>query len=682
MTKLRKLEGSIFLGTVSHRLLISGFMGLFALGLAGCEMMPKHIRQKLPAGKEYTNSIGIKMVRIEPGSFIMGRQQGGNWDERPVHKVNIKNPFLMGVTEVTNAQYEQFDPRHRHLRGRWGLSNDSNEAVIFVSWEDAMAFCRWLSKKEAKPYRLPTEAEWEYACRAGTTTRYYTGRQWPRQFWKNQQREWEPKPVSLQVGKTIPNTWGLFDMHGNVEEWCLDWYGPYETGEQTEPVGRAEGDSKVSRGGSHNTPVQYLRSANRMGTLPQDYHWLLGFRIVMGNLPDTAALPKPERPLWATDVNQQKCDWSASFNAGEPYFIGPKTYVKVPPNSDGPMFSKHNHDSALTWCDNGDLLAIWYSGNGERGRELCILASRLRCGAEQWEPASPFWDIPGRNDHAPALLNNGRGRLYHFNGLSVGNNYRKNLALIMRTSSDNGASWSRARIINAVRGIPNQPIPSTFCTRQGYLVVPCDWPWHKDGSGTALWISRDEGRSWQKSGGRIAGIHAGVVQLTDGRLMALGRHKDIDGCMPMSLSDDMGRSWTYKASAFQPVYGGQRIVLIRLKEGPLLCASFGKDMEIADAYGKKQKVSGLFAAISYDEGQTWPARRLISPGGPPRTVDGGGNTGKFTLSATSAEPKGYMAGVQTPNGIIHIISSKQYYAFNLGWVKTALSSAKEQYNGR
>jgi formylglycine-generating enzyme required for sulfatase activity len=337
-----------------------------------------------PVQKEYTNSIGMKFVRITPGTFQMG-QQGGHWDEQPVHKVNIARPFFIGATEVTNAQYEQFDPGHRQFRGRWGLSNADDEAVVFVSWNDAVAFCKWLSGKEGKPYRLPTEAEWEYACRAGTTTPFYTGDQWPAEFHKKQQRQQQPSPVSLQVAQTIPNPWGLYDMHGNVEEWCLDWYGPYAAGGQSDPAGRVDGDFKATRGGSHNTNVRFLRSANRQGALPEDKHWLIGFRVVLGEMPTGKPLPKPEPHLWVRNVSRKKYNWADGPDFNKPYFSGPTPYVKVPPNSNGPMFSKHNHDPALTWCDNGDLLAIWYSCNSERGRELCVLASRLRRGAEQWD---------------------------------------------------------------------------------------------------------------------------------------------------------------------------------------------------------------------------------------------------------------------------------------------------------
>lgn len=162
-----------------------------------------------------------------------------------------------------------------------------------------------------------------------------------------------------------------------------------------------------------------------------------------------------------------------------------------------------------------------------------------------------------------------------------------------------------------------------------------------------------------------------MTQLTDGRLLALGRGNNIDECMPMSISADLGRTWTYSASPFPPLSGGQRLPLLRLAQGPIFLASFAKQIKIKDAAGTERAYSGLFAALSEDEGKTWSVRRLISDDGPPRQVDGGGNTGKFILSAMTAEPRGYLAVCQTRDGLIQLISSKQHYSFNLAWLKAS-----------
>jgi formylglycine-generating enzyme required for sulfatase activity len=600
-------------------------------------------------GETFTNSLGMELVRIDPGTFTMGSTDG-DFDEKPVHTVAISRPFYMGKYEVTNADYEQFDPSHGSINHR-GFSHLPNEAVIFVSWEDANAFCDWLSQREGLPYRLPTEAEWEYACRAGTTTPYNTGYNCDAD--KNQSNTTGPDPVSLAVGATGPNPWGLYDMHGNVEEWCYDWYGPYEAGHQTDPVGRADGEVKVSRGGSHSTPVYYLRSANRLGTVPDDKQWLIGCRVVMGELPGAEPLPPPLQ-RYQTNVSQEiPPDINEGPDPDVPYFGGPRRYVFIPPElNNGPLYTEHNHVPGIVECPNGDLLAIWYSTIGERDRLLTIAASRLRYGDDTWEQASWFWDTPDRNSHTPSIwLDEETGAIFHFNGISDAYSWTP-LALMLRKSIDNGVSWSRPRLIIPEHDIRHMPVESIIRTSSGALILPCDAVPGGSG-GTAIWISNDNGLTWYDPGSKMAGIHAPVAEISGNRLLGFGRSDNIDGMMPKSISSNMGQSWSYGASVFPPIGSGKRSVLLRLKEGPLFFASFGGD--------------GLFAALSYDEGETWPVQRLITDGAPchqVETTDGE----RFSMCPDSAEPRGYLSICQGRNGVIHLISSRQHYEFNLRWV--------------
>ena len=642
----------------------------------------------------FTNSLGMQMQPIPAGQFVMGstrvdlpfslrmgnsHHRDGDFDEHPHHRVTISQSFHMSATEVTNAQFEEFDPNHRELRGKLGFATEDDEAVVFVDWHQAVAFTQWLSEREGRTYRMPTEAEWEYACRAGTETPFYSGNELHESFHKNVGRDQDrirPQPEavgSLTVAQTPVNPWGLHDMHGNVEEWCHDWFGPYELADLIDPIGHADGDFRVTRGGSHSTELFYLRSANRSGALPDEKSWLIGFRVVAADFPDSDPQPSVSRERYQQNVRQDTpADIAAGPDTSHPYFRGPRRFVHVPPDSYGPRFSVHNHVPAISACPNGDLLAVWYSCINESGRELCQLVSRLRYNSDEWEPASPFWDTPDRNDHAPGLWYDGDQTIYHFASMSFGPGADW-CTTIMRTSTDNGVTWSKAWRIVPEYGLRNSPIGKIFPLRDGTLVMPMDVPW----TDTCLWTSQDGGHNWRDTGGTIRGLHAGVVELVDGRLLALSRRYSVNGKMPLCISVNRGRTWTAHESPFPPIGAGQRLILMRLHEGPILFASYAHELKIEDASGKKRPVRGLFAALSDDEGETWQIRRLISDDGPGKYFTGGAWTLRYLMSHSSSAPRGYLSACQTPNGVIHLINSAHHFEFNLAWLR-ARAPAIEQ----
>ena len=558
------------------------------------------------------------MADIPAGEFVMGTDcpSPEDADEAPARSLQM-SAFRMSATEITNAQFEAFRPAHRELRGYKGFSLEDNEAAVMVSWEEAVAYCEWLSARTGRHFRLPTEAEWEYACRAGTTTAYNTGESFPAEQWKVQENTRDKQPVDLTVAMFAPNAWGLYDMHGNVEEWCLD-------PRASSPGGPL--DLRAVRGGSHNTPVRYLRSANRSASVPEDRSVLLGFRIVEG--PAVAPVP-----------------FASTKSA---FFMDPIPYV-LPPVDGVTPFYEHNHQPAVTWTPDGDLLAIWFSTDAEAGREMVVLQSRFHNGA--WAPATLFYKVPDRNMTGSALLTID-GRILHINGIGDAGEW-KDLALGVRESTDGGYSWSPTRLVEPEHGVRHQVIAGPIIGRDGTLYLCCDaGPGGEDG--TSLHRSQDGGKSWEDCGGTIAGIHAGIVDRSDGSLMAFGRGNSIDGHMPRSISRDGGRSWECSATGFPPIGSGQRLVLKRLQEGPIMLCSFGE--------------KGLYVALSYDEGESFPVRKLLTDGRT-RTLDGGAWTGSFTMDATHAEPKGYLCCTQSPDGTIHLLSSRVHYRFNLAWIE-------------
>jgi len=637
---------------------------------------------QIPEGETFTNSIGMKFVRIEPGTFRMGQikkplpvevsirgldfLRDGDFDEKPVHSVTISRPFYMGIYEVTNFQYELFDPGHKSLRGKHGVSTEDEEAVVNVSWYDASSFCRWLSEKEGLAYRLATEAEWEYACRAGSQTNYNMDDIIPDEYRKRAHRAGGPMDVDLKVGQTPANGWGLYDMHGNVEEWCYDWYGPYQAGQPRDPIGYAGGSCRVTRGGSYGSRIYYLRSANRMGALPGTRNWVIGFRVVLGQMPATKPLAVEEESF-QRNVEQERKGWEDKGpDMDKPYFKGPRKFVKIPADMYGPVFASHNHNPGLVVCPNGDLLAAWFSTVTEGNREMVIAGSRLRRGKEQWGQASQFFDAADRNESATRLWHDGNGKIYHFTSVSFA--AASWMAVAIRTSTDNGVTWSGFRSILPEFTHGQGPSGSIFRMRSGSIAYVSD---HR---GSTLWISEDEGVTWRKVFGNIAGIHGGAAQLEDGRLVAFGRGHSIDGMMPKSTSTNLGETWHHSASEFPPIGGQQRLVLLKLEEGPLFFASYADHgTEITDAAGVTRTVRGLFSAVSEDGGRTWPYKRLISDDGPGRAVESTAG-GLFVMSQRNGEYRGYMTGVQSPTGVIHLITSREHYEFNLEWLKKPSSA--------
>jgi formylglycine-generating enzyme required for sulfatase activity len=333
------------------------FVGLL-IGLSFCAGAPPE-QKPAPAStastskfpQETSNSVGMKLVLIPAGEFMMGSGDKAEdlakefpqyglkaeffSDEFPRHLVRITKPFYFGKYEVTNGEFKKFveatgyktqaerQENSRRGSGGWGFNQaeqkfegrdpkynwrnpgfpvPDNQPAVDITWNDAVAFCDWLSKKENKKYRLPTEAEWEYAARGGTTTRYWNGNdpnslakiantadadffaKFPTYYPKD-------KTVSTHDGFSLPapvgsfpaNKFGLCDVHGNVWEWTNDWYGAdyYAKSPVDDPIGPADGGQKVRRGGAWHTAPLFARSSFRNYNTVDSRYPNLGFRVVL-----------------------------------------------------------------------------------------------------------------------------------------------------------------------------------------------------------------------------------------------------------------------------------------------------------------------------------------------------------------------------------------------------------------
>ncbi|MCX5852462.1 MAG: formylglycine-generating enzyme family protein, partial [Deltaproteobacteria bacterium] len=231
-------------------------------------------------------------VYIQPGSFQMGSISGFA-DEQPVHTVTISTGFYIGITEVT--QKEWYDVMGtKPWAGRQYVKDGDSYPATYVSWNDVQAFIDAKNAEGTYNYRLPTEAEWEYACRAGTATVFSFGDEpadlgtfaWYCDNAWDADEQWPH-----QVKTRAANPWGLYDMHGNVWEWCQDWYGTYSSDSETDPTGPAAGVGKVIRGGAYDSGdgsvvgVEGCTSSNRLLQNPVGYAWAdTGFRLVIGTI--------------------------------------------------------------------------------------------------------------------------------------------------------------------------------------------------------------------------------------------------------------------------------------------------------------------------------------------------------------------------------------------------------------
>jgi len=236
-------------------------------------------KEPAPIPEPDSNSLGMKFVYIRPGTFMMGspNSETGRDDDETLHQVTLTKGFYMQTTEVSQKQWRAVmgkNPSH-FKDGR------DDCPVENVSWEDAQQFIKKLNGQEGKNlYRLPTEAEWEYACRAGSSTRFCFGDDENRlseYAWYDGNSGGETHPV----GQKKPNAWGLYDMHGNVWEWCRDWFGDYPSGDITDPAGPLKpGSHRVGRGGGYFDAARHCRSAIRAGRLPGIRVRYLGFRLL------------------------------------------------------------------------------------------------------------------------------------------------------------------------------------------------------------------------------------------------------------------------------------------------------------------------------------------------------------------------------------------------------------------
>lgn len=604
----------------------------------------------------------IPMVHIPAGSFIMGagpetlppalvngfgvmstRPVHGDWDEHPAHKVTLTHGFEIATHPITVQEFQQFDPGYKPVAEFPGYAAG-------VSYEQAVAFCAWLTKKTGKPYRLPTEAEWEYAARAGTQTPFFTGNA-------------PPKPGEA-------NGWGLVIGEG-TPEWVADWYGAYPPGAQIDPTGPLDGHFRVVRGGGldyrKTKPGEiypamapyFARSANRASMAPsyESAGGNIGFRVVRAPMPTPHPSP-PRQYFFETDVKQTPVSIDLGPNPEKPFYETHELF----PNLDGkPMpevgwriglargLGINYHNSAVQVLANGDVIAAYYnSPNKEDDPDQTILIMRRRAGSETWDMPEPWPYFADAACAAPVFWNE-HGRLWLFFGFPrlIG---APPFAYVQ--SENNGATWGPIEFPHFAgpvgRFVP-QPINSVVRAKDGTIYIPTDSTGRGAGglgAASAVWATRDYGKTWYDTGGRTAGRHTTLVIARDGDLLGFGgKNSEIDGHMPLATSSDGGKTWTVTPTPFDELLSGERPSVIRLADGRLFFVA-----DYNQRHEKHIHKDGAFVALSNDDGRTWKMKRL------PANI--------LTV--------GYVTATQGPNGLIHIVTSKNTVNYeivlNEAWV--------------
>ncbi|MCP4345183.1 MAG: SUMF1/EgtB/PvdO family nonheme iron enzyme [Desulfobacterales bacterium] len=280
------------------------------------EKIEKETSEREP--EKFTNSMGMEFVLIHPGTFMIGspEDEPGRSVVETRHQVTLTRGFYMQTTEVTQGQWKAVMGYNRsHFR------SGDNYPAEKVSWNDIQKFIRRLYQKEGgATYRLPTEAEWEYACRAGSSKRYCFGDnedQLSDYAWYSSNSGEKTHPVGLKK----PNAWGLYDMHGNVSEWCQDWYEDWSrkyrhSSSVTDPEGPDDGEGRIIRGGSCMGDVRSCRSASRAGDAPGERFYVFGFRLSRGikEKPEPGRAPEDVYRLRSEPLELSDEDAKAAVN--------------------------------------------------------------------------------------------------------------------------------------------------------------------------------------------------------------------------------------------------------------------------------------------------------------------------------------------------------------------------------
>ncbi len=568
--------------------------------------LPQNVTAQTHPIKERTvllpGNVPLDLVQIQPGTFLMGQrpceQDAYPNKETPQHPVTLSNGFWMGKFEITKQQWLAVMGSVPWM-GKQYVENDPKSPAVYISWNDALAFVQKLSELTGLSFRLPTEAEWEYSCRAGTQTRFYWGDD-PDYININKYSWWRGNTLvkkeanAHQVGLLKSNQWGLYDMSGNVSEWCHDWHGYYPEGPATDPPGPASAEHRVLRGGSWISIGGHCRSSRRHHELPTMAHSDFGLRVVLTEN-DKTVFKTPQ------SINLFVCGTE-----------GINTY-RIPSLIIAP------DNTLLAFCE-----ARKESISDASPTDMIL--RRSIDGGLTWLPIQTLIHGKGKE----ALMNpcpvidrsNNRILLFCIDANKFGENLHRQLLL---TSDDNGKTWSEP--VEAGKLITNYD--KSFVSgpgigvqlRSGRLVIPgytgnIDNELDENFQSCAIY-SDDHGKSWIQ-GRRVGELsdESQSIELKDGTLMLNMRGNMGMSCRGVAKSKNGGDTWS-------PVKWDHT-----LNECPCQASivrySFAKNDQKdrilfanpdnrGERFGILERTK-MTVRLSYDEGKTWPVKKLIHAG--------------------------------------------------------------------
>lgn len=547
-------------------------------------------------------NVPLELIHVYPGTFLMG-QKPGEQDaypnkETPQHPVTLSKPFWMGKYEITKAQWLAV-MKTKPWDGKRFVNNDQQSPAVYISWNDARLFAERLSAITHLNFRLPTEAEWEYTCRANTTNRFYWGddsnySDINTQAWWRGNSLVKNEQYAHCVGLLPPNPWGFYDISGNVSEWCNDWHSYYPEGPATDPQGPDKAEHRVLRGGSWISIGGHCRSSRRHHELPDMAHSDFGLRIALTDY-ELKAFSEPKT--------------NNLFVAGTE---GVNTY-RIPSLILAP------DNSLLAFCE-----ARKESISDASPTDLIL--RRSTDGGNTWLPTQTL--LQGKGNEAymnPCpVIDHSNNRILFFcvNANKFGESRNQ---LLMLASNDNGKTWEPpVEMARITKNYDDHFVPGPgigIQLKSGRLIIPGYVGGTDDElddyAFSCVLYSDDHGKNWVKSVNvSEMSDESQTIELKDGTLVLNMRGDMGKSCRGIAESKDGGQSWLpvrwEKALNECPCQASIIRYGFAEKDGKDRIL-FANPDNTGERFGILERTN-LSVRMSFDEGKTWPVKKLIHSG--------------------------------------------------------------------